>query len=147
MSNWVLVFLGIIALATLAQSMFLIVLVLEGRRLSARVDELSRRLEKDLRPSLESLARISRNLAEISDLGVVEARRIDEVLADTLDKVQQGTDALRNLVVRPLGPLADVLAFVKGVRRGIEVYNQLRGHERGSKGSSRSYAEDEHLFI
>lgn len=147
MSSWVLVFLGILALSSLTQTVFLIVLALESRRMAARVDELRERVEKDLRPSLESLARITRNVAEISDLGVQQARRIDAALADTLDKLEATTETLRKLVQRPLAPLADVFAFLKGVRRGLAVYNQLRGFDGGTRGQARSYAEDEHLFI
>jgi hypothetical protein len=147
MSGWVLVFLGILALSSLTQTIFLIVLALESRRVAARVDELRERVEKDLRPSLESLARISKNIAEISDLGVLQARRIDAVLADTLDKVEATTETLRQFVVRPPAPLGDVFAFLKGVRRGLAVYSQLRGFDGGTRGQARSYAEDEHLFI
>ena len=147
MNTGALVFLGIIALASLTQTVFLIVLALESRRIAARVLELRERIEKDLRPSLESLSRISRNLAEVSDLGVLQARRIDAVIASTLDKVEDTTETLRKFVIRPLAPLADILAFLKGVKRGLEVYNQLRGFDGGARGQTRSYAEDEHLFI
>ncbi len=147
MSDWALVFLGVIAVASLAQTTFLIVLTLESRRLAARVQGLSDRIEKDLRPSLDNLSRITRNLAELSDLGVVQARRVDDALADTLEKVKHTTESFRKFLVRPLAPLGDILAFLRGVRRGIEVYNQLRGFDGGRRGQTRSYSEDEHLFI
>lgn len=147
MNTGVLVFLGILALSSLTQTVFLIVLALESRRIAARVEELRERVEKDLRPSLDSLSRITRNLADISDLGVLQARRIDAAVADTLDKVTETTETIRRLVVRPLGPLTEIAAFFRGVKRGIEVYNQLRGFDGGAKGQTRSYSEDEHLFI
>ena len=147
MNGWVVVFLGILALSSLAQTLFLIVLALESRRAAARVSELQQRVEKDLRPSLESLARISKNMAELSELGVLQARRIDAALADALDKFEDTAEQLRKFVVKPLAPLAEILAILKGVRRGLAVYNQLRGFDGGTRGQARSYAEDEHLFI
>ena len=33
------------------------------------------------------------------------------------------------------------------IRRGLEVYRQLGGSEAQTKGASRRYADDEHLFI
>jgi hypothetical protein len=147
MNGWVVVFLGILALSSLAQTLFLIVLALESRRAAARVSELQQRVEKDLRPSLESLARISKNMAELSELGVLQARRIDAALADALDKFEDTAEQLRKFVVKPLAPLAEILAILKGVRRGLAVYNQLRGYDGGTRGQARSYAEDEHLFI
>ena len=147
MSPWAVVFLAVIALASITQAAFVIVLALDSRRLAASLDELRARVEKDLKPALDSLSHITRNLAEISDLGVLQARRIDVTLSDTLDKIESTTEAIRRFVVKPLGPLAEIGAFFKGVRRGFEVYNHLRGFDKGSKGASRNYAEDEHLFI
>ena len=147
MNGWVVVFLAILALSSLTQTVFLVLLALESRRVAARVGELQQRVEKDLRPSLESLARVSKSIAEISELGVLQARRFDRALADTLDKFEDTTEQLRKFVVKPLAPLAEILAILKGVRRGLAVYNQLRGYDGGTRGQARSYAEDEHLFI
>jgi len=140
-------FLGVIALSSLVQAAFLIGLALSARRMGRRMDEMQQRLERDLRPTLDSLSRISRNLAEVSDTAVLQARRIDDLIADTVDKVAETTSVLRSFIVRPLGPLADILAFLKGIRRGIEVYSQFRGHDSAVRGSRRRYSEDEHLFI
>ncbi len=149
MSTWAIVFLGVIALASLTQTTMLIAVLLESRKLARRVDAVHERFEKDLRPALEGLSRISRNMAEISDLAVLEARRIDVAVADTVDRFQEMVQEIRVLVVRPLGPLADIVAFIKGVQRGIAVYRQLSGHEARERGTAhRQYDdEDEHLFI
>jgi hypothetical protein len=140
-------FLGIIALSSLVQAAFIIGLALNARRLGRRVEEMHQRMDRDLRPTLESLSRISRNLAEVSDTAVLQARRIDGLIADTVDKIEDTTAVVRSFVVRPLGPLADILAFLRGVRRGIQVYSQYRGHDSAVRGSRRRYSEDEHLFI
>lgn len=149
MESWAVVFLGVIALASLAQTVFLIALAVAGRRLARRVDEIHDRFERDLRPSLESFSRVSRNLAEMTDLATLQARRIDGVLADTLDKVEDATGYLRRLLLRPLGPLADIAAAIKGLRRGLDVYHKLRGLDSPKRAPTRRMAagEDEHLFI
>jgi hypothetical protein len=148
METWAVVFLGVIALTSLVQSAFLLGLALQGRRLARRVTEVQERFERDLRPSLEGLSRITRNLAEVSDLAVLQARRIDGALADTIEKIEETTSLVRRTLLRPLGPLVDLAAFLKGLKRGLEVYQQLRGFERRSPRPPRGYeAEDEHLFI
>jgi len=148
MSDWVSIFLGVIALGSLTQMAVLVLLFLESRKAVRRLDALQLRVEKDLRPALEGLARISRNLAEVSDLAVLEARRVDVAVADVIDQFQELTREVRSTFVRPLGPLVDILAFVKGVQRGIQVYRQLGGHDARERGFHRPYAEeDEHLFI
>ncbi len=148
MDSWAVVFLGVIALSSLVQAIFLIGLAVGGRRLARRLDEMQRAIDREIRPSLDNLSRITRNLAEIADLATLQARRVDDVLADTVDKIEEATDMIRRVILRPLGPLVDVAAFLKGLRRGVQVYRKLRGLESQGRGPSRRNAdEDEHLFI
>ena len=148
METWGVVFLGIIALGSLIQSAFLVRIALAGREMSRRLAELQERVDRDLRPTLENLSRVTRNLAEVSDVAVLQARRVDDLLADTIEKIEGTTSIVKQVVLRPLGPLMDVAAFFKGLRRGIEVYQTLRGFDRRERPPRGGYAEDdEHLFI
>jgi hypothetical protein len=148
MNSWAVLFLGVIALSSLVQAVFLIGLAVGGRRLARRLDEIQKGIDREIRPTLDNLSRITRNLAEIADLATLQARRVDDVLADTVDKIEEATDMIRRVILRPLGPLVDVAAFLKGLRRGVQVYRKLRGLESQGRGSSRRNAdEDEHLFI
>ncbi len=143
------VFLGVIALASLVQVGFLVALAVGGRRLVARLDDIQRQLDHDVRPSLENFARISRNMGEISDRAVLQARRIDASLSGVLERIEEASDTLRRVANSSTGPLADLAAFIKGIRRGVDVYQQLRGVDRARRGNGgRRYADDdEHLFI
>lgn len=147
METWGVVFLGIIALASLVQGAFLISLVVAGRRLSQRLDALQARIDRDITPALENLGRVSRAAAEIADLAALQARRIDLVLADTVEKIEETTTLVQQLVVRPLKPLAGLLAFVKGLQRGVDVYLQLDQPKRPGAPRRRGAEDDEHLFI
>lgn len=148
METWGIVFLGVIAISSIVQAVFLIGLARGGQRLARRLDELQDRVDREIRPALDNLGRITRNLSEVSDLVVIQARRVDDLLADTVDKIEQTTSTLRRVILRPLGPLVDVMAFLKGVRRALEVYHQLRGFDRREGGVGRRYSDDdEHLFI
>ncbi|HSD66065.1 MAG TPA: hypothetical protein VLF95_05155 [Vicinamibacteria bacterium] len=150
MESWGVFFLGIIALASVVQAGFLIGLVVYGRRLAQRVDALQERLDREISPALESFNRVSRAAAEIADIATLQARRIDLVLADTIDKVEQTTALVQQFVVRPLKPIGGILAFLRGLQRGVEVFFQFDGggppqprpHHR-----RRGHEDDEHLFI
>ena len=91
MESWGIFFLGVIALASVVQAGFLIGLAVFGRRIARRVDALQSRLDKDITPALENFTRVSRAAAEISDLATLQARRIDLLLADTIDKIEETT--------------------------------------------------------
>ncbi len=146
--SWGVAFLGVIALASLVQAGFLIGLAVAGRRLTRRLDVMQDRIDREIRPAMDNLARISRNFAEVTDLVTLQARRIDDLLVDTIEKVEDATTMIRRVVIRPLGPLVDLTAFLKGIRRGVEVYYKLRGLESRHRPPPRRVAdEDEHLFI
>lgn len=149
METWGVVFLGVIALASLVQAGFLIGLTVGGRRLARRLDALNERIDREIRPALDNLGRITRNVAEVTDLVTLQARRIDDLLADTVEKIEDTTETIRRIVVRPLGPLVDIVAFLKGIRRGLHVYAKLRGLETQGRArpARRPVEEDEHLFI
>src|SRR5258708_33411778 len=104
MDSWVVLFLGVIALSSLVQAVFLIGLAVGGRRLARRLDEMQKGVRREIRPSLDNLSRITRNLAEIADFATLQARRVDDVLADTVGKNQEATDMVRRVVLRPLCP-------------------------------------------
>jgi hypothetical protein len=145
MESWGVLFLGIIALASVVQAGFLIGLVVYGRRLAQRVDALQVRLDREISPALENFNRVSRAAAEIADLATLQARRLDLLLADTIEKIEETTATVQQLVVRPLKPIGGIVAFLKGLQRGMDVYFRLG---RGGVPRRRGRGEDdEHLFI
>jgi hypothetical protein len=150
MESWGIFFLGVIALASLVQAGFLIGLVVFGRRLARRMDQLQLRLDRDVTPALENFTRVSRAAAEISDIATLQARRVDLLLADTIEKIEEATGAIQQLVIGPLRPIGGILAFLKGLQRGMEVYLQLGGkrdHGPHPLPRRRGHEDDEHLFI
>lgn len=150
MSAWGVFFLGVIALASVVQAAFLVGLVVYGRRLARQVDALQSRLDREVSPALESVSRVSRAVAEIADLATLQARRLDLVLADTIEKIEETTSVIQRLVVRPLRPIGVLAAFLKGLQRGAEVYLQLDREPppRTPPPRRRGHAEDdEHMFI
>jgi len=154
MESWGVLFLGVIALASVVQAGFLIGLVVYGRRLARRVDALQLRLDREISPALENFNRVSRAAAEIADLATLQARRFDLVLADTIEKFEETTTTIQQFVVRPLKPIGGIVAFLKGLQRGMEVYFQYSGPGAASgprphpHPRRRGHGEDdEHLFI
>jgi hypothetical protein len=152
MESWGIFFLGVIALASLVQAGFLIGLAILGRRLGRRVDALQTRLDREISPALDNFNRVSRAAGEIADLATLQARRLDLVLADTIDKVEETTALVQRLVVKPLKPIGGMIAFLRGLQRGMEVFLQYdraaAPDRRPPPPRRRGRGEDEeHLFI
>jgi len=142
-----LVFLGVIALASLVQGLFLVGLALGGLRLVRRVGEIQQTVEKDIRPAIDDVSRLARNLASVSEIATAQAERLETVVAHTVSRVQDARAQVSGAVGQPFESLRDVGAILKGVRRGLDVYQRLGGLTAQRQGASRRYGGDEHLFI
>jgi hypothetical protein len=147
METWGVVFLGVIAAASVVQAGFLIGLAVTSRRLGRRLDAMQSRLERDVAPALEGLTRVSRAAGEIADLATLQARRLDLALADAIEKLEETTVLVQKLIIRPLRPIGQIVALLKGLQHGLDVYLQL-GRSAPAVPRRRGRGEDEeHLFI
>jgi hypothetical protein len=147
MDRDVAILLSVIALSAVVQAVLLVGLAVGGLRISRRVQELQVRVQDELQPAVESLARISRSVAEVTDLAVIQARRVEGAVADTLERIDDARSHLRRALRRPAGMMGDVAAMLRGFRRGLDVYSQLGALKAHSRGKTRQYKDDEHLFI
>jgi hypothetical protein len=148
METWGIIFLGVIAVAMTVQAAFIVAMSLAILRLAQRLDALQDKVDHRIAPALEGLERVSRNAAEISDLVTLQARRLDLVLADTIERVDETLTVVQRLLARPLRPISHLVAVLRGVQRGVDVFLQLERKDRAAAPKSRRSGEDdEHLFI
>jgi hypothetical protein len=140
------ILLGAIALSSIVQAIVLIGVAYGGLQFMRRFQALQGRVEREIAPVVANLGTVSRNVAEVSELAVVQVRRVEAVVEDTLDRVDQAR-AQVNRVFRRRGILGDAAALMKGVKRGFAVYQRLGGLQAHARGKTRRYAGDEHLFI
>jgi hypothetical protein len=140
-SVWSEVFLGIIALATLAMAVVQIgVLVAAGRavrRLSRFVDH----AERELQPLMGHLNTIGRDAARAASLATAQVERVDALFADFAQRLDQ----LLNTFQSSLGtPAREARAIMSGFRVALRTLRDLRDGGR----RRRTRAEDEDaLFI
>lgn len=127
MSTTVVVLIGMIALASLTQAVFLIVLALEGRRLAQRVDVFQSRIGTELRPILGEMTRATENLAAASAETLGQARRIDVMMTDVTERLSDTEGLFRNIVMPTASRLLSLTAAVRAVRTGLALYRRVRG--------------------
>ena len=136
-----------IAFASLVQGAFLVGLAFGGLRIARRMGEIQKSVETEIRPALDDVSRLARNLASVSELATQQAQRLETVVAHTVSRVDEARSQVREAVGRPLDSFRDVSAVLKGFRRAFDVYQRLGGLAAQRQGATRRYAEDEHLFI
>jgi hypothetical protein len=147
MDDLALAFLGVIALASLVQGGFLVYLGMSGLRLARRVGELQKSVQEGIRPALDNVSRVAGDLAEVSELATAQARRVEDMVSETVARVEDVRLRVASASSRPLDSVRDLGAVLKGLRRGMQVYRQLGAIGVQRRGAARRYADDEHLFI
>jgi hypothetical protein len=132
-------FLGIIAVATLATAIVQIGVLVAAGLLARRLQKVVDRVEREMKPLVEHLNAIGRDASRAASLATAQVERADRLFADLTVRVEQTLDAVQAAVQMPLREGA---AFMSALRA---VLNALR-HPR--PGGPRSRAEDEDaLFV
>jgi hypothetical protein len=118
-----LVLLGVIAVASLAQALGFAAVVMAGRGIVRRVGRFEQRLERDVQPALREAARLTRGMAEVSDVTAGQARR----LSGALDATAATITRTGTIVTGALLPsAARVAAVVSVARAALELLNASR---------------------
>ena len=145
MHTLVIVFLAVIALASLLQAGAAVAAAVAARKLAQRVDELEGRFDRELRPGLADVARVVGTAADVSDKALAHARRLDTAVAgatervnDAVSRVARGVqdtvagsiekveDQVTRRVRKASRPFARAVALVEGFRRGVVVWREGR---------------------
>ncbi len=127
MTTTVVVLLGVMALASITQALFLVVLAFESRRLARRVDAFQSRVGGELRPILAEMTRATDNLAAASAATLGQARRIDVMMTDVTGRLADTEGLFRNVIMPTAVRLVSLTAAVRAVRTGLAVYRRVRG--------------------
>ena len=131
MSPWADVFLGIIAVATLAIAITQIAVIVAAGRLARRVERLADQLEQEVKPLFAHLNAIGRDAARAAALATQQVERADRVFADTAQTA--------------LGkPVREGRALLGAFKAALQALRDIR---HGGRGRPRRSEDDDALFI
>jgi len=114
-----LVFLGVIALSSLVQAVFLVGLAKEGRDLAKRVAAWEDRFEKEILPAIENANRIAHNVSQITDGIARQIPEIEAAVVETSQRVRRVGEAVDRFVLRPLAPVTATAFVIAAARRAF----------------------------
>jgi hypothetical protein len=159
-SDWASVFLGVIALATLATAIMQIAVLVAAGRLARRIERFVDHTERELKPIMGHLNAIGRDASRAASLATAQVERADRIITTQVERadrvittqVERADRVLATLVDR-LGETLDTIqtAVTRPAREGAALLAGFRAalgilRERGVR--SRSRADDEKaLFI
>ena len=118
------IFVGVVAIATTVQAVALVGVLLAVRRLEGRLGEAEREL-RALRPRVERLGRVIDNIADWTDAAAEHVPRVAADIETTLDHLRGIARFGALMLVKPLRPLGAAIALWKGLKRGVNAYRQL----------------------
>jgi hypothetical protein len=118
-----LVLLGVIAVASLAQALSLVTVAMAGRGIARRVGRFEQALEREIQPSLREAARLTRGLAEVSDVTAAQAHRLSGVLETAAATITSTGTVLTEAL---LPSVARVAAVVSVSRSALELLSAYR---------------------
>lgn len=125
MSVWGEIFLGIIAVATLASAIVQIGLIVAAASLARRLDRLASQVERELKPIFGHLDAIGRDASRAAAVAAAQVERADRLLADLGQRVEETAAAIQASLLGParegralLSAFKAVFAALRGLRTG-----------------------------
>ena len=134
-------FLGIIAVATLAIAVAQIAIIVAAGRVARRLERLADEFDREVRPLFGHLNAIGADLTRAAALATVQVERADRLFADVAARVE---DTLATVQVTVGAPVRQGRALLSGFRAAIGVLREFRQGARGRRGRSE---DDDALFI
>jgi hypothetical protein len=138
-TDWGVIFLGVIALSTLTAAIVQVAVLVVAGRLARRMERLADQMQRELKPVFEHLDVMGRDAARATALGTAQVERIDRVLGDLVERLDR---TLTTLQAAAAGGAREGAAMLAAFRAAMSA---LRGFRTGR---ARSRAEeDDALFI
>jgi type VI protein secretion system component VasK len=138
---WAELFLGVIALATFTMAAIQVAVIVYGWTVARRINRMLTEVERQMQPLAESLNAIARDAARVSSLAAGQVERVDRLVSELTDRIEQTATTVQDSILKPLRNGAAMLA---GVRAAIDVFREIV--RRPGSGRRRSEDEDA-LFI
>ena len=136
MSVWSEIFLGVIAVATLAIAIVLVGVLVAASRLARRVGRILDQLEVEVKPVFDHLNAIGRDASRAAALATAQVERVDRLINDLAQRLDQTLRSFQTILDGPAREGRAVLTALSAAFRAM----------RGRPAHARSEDEDA-LFI
>jgi len=138
---WSDVFLGVIAVAAVAIAAAQVGVMMAAGRVARRVERLTDQFEQDVRPLFGHVNSIGRDASRAASLATAQVERVDRLLSDLVERVEQGMASLQSTID---GPAREGRALLIAFRAAFEVLREVRGSRRSRHGRG---DDEDALFI
>ena len=137
MTVWSEIFLGVIAVATLAIAIVLVGALIAAGRLARRLALLLDRIETELKPLFAQVNAIGRDASRAAALATAQVERVDQLFADVALRVDE---RLQSALTVLAGPAREGRALLRALAVAIRAMREVKGRGRRSE-------DEDALFI
>ena len=139
MTDWGVVFLGLIAAATLVMALAQVTFLVAVGRLTRRVERATEDVRRELRPLVEHLDAVGRDARRASALAAAQLERVDQMSADLANRLDRTLNTIQSAAS---GGAREGAAMLAAFRAALSVVRDFRTSR------ARGGADDEDaLFI
>ncbi|HUR34707.1 MAG TPA: hypothetical protein VM032_12980, partial [Vicinamibacterales bacterium] len=124
MSGWSEVFLGIIAVATLATAITQVVVLIAAGMLTRRLGRLADQVERELSPLLVSLNAIGQDAARAASLASAQVERVDRLFGEAAQRLEHTLGIIQSAIT---APAREGAALMVGLRAAIDAVRRSAG--------------------
>jgi hypothetical protein len=135
------IFLGIIAVATLAMAIAQIGVIVAAGLVVRRAAKFVDRIEHELKPVLGHVNAIGRDAARAAALATAQVERADQLFGDVVARVEQGIDSFQTSLSTPV---REGRALMSAFRAAFQAIREIRHNGRGRQGRG---DDEDALFI
>jgi hypothetical protein len=133
------IFLGIIAVATLAMALAQIGVVVVAGLAARRVTRLAESVEQQLKPIFGHLDAIGRDAARAATLATAQVERADQLFGDVVVRIDQALNSVQASIETPA---REGRALLSALRAAMQAIRELRQNRRQPRGE-----DEDALFI
>jgi len=123
-------FLGIIAVATLATAIVQVGVLVAAGLLARRLQRAVESTERELKPLLEHLDAIGRDASRAASLATAQVERADRLFADVALRIEQILALIQSVVT---GPVREGAAVMSALRAILSFLRDTRASRRTSR--------------
>ena len=144
MSDWAVIWLGVIAVSIALMAIIQIGLIVVSLRVARQLSAAADDIRKEITPLVEKVHRIADDAARATSLASIQIERIDQILSNTTARVDEGLSILRNAVG---GPLRQGYAVALAVRAAVSAFSRRSNRDTRRPSSAATREEEDALFV
>jgi hypothetical protein len=143
-TDWAVIWLGVIAVSVVVMAAIQIGLIVVSLRVARQLSATAEDIRRDIKPLVEKVHRIADEAARATSLASIQIERIDQILSTTTARVDEGLNILRNAMG---GPLRQGYAVALAVRAAISAFSRRSTRATRRTPAAGTRDEEDALFV